>query len=551
MPQKHSQGRSKRELRDEAGARLRAVFGVDPENPFRKQVSADELLAEAFELASEITEFATTYLRHFMIDPVTEQVIEPAQFHKDLYQILLSEQYAAIAAPREHAKSTVVSVIFVLYCICYKRRRYIILISDTQPQASQQLAAVKAELESNDELRSKFGDLVGEKKWDVSEIRTSTDISIVSRGAGQSLRGLRYRMWRPDLVICDDLENEQDVDNPDSRAKLVRWFLGTVMNLGKYCQVFVIGTILHYDSFLSELLDADKHKSFTKRRYMAVDIEWTPESVLWPAKWDIEALRKKERDIGSVFFNQEWRNLPISDETQVFREEWITRHQYWREYHAHEPLVRVTYYDPAISEKRKADFFASVTVGIRENGQILVLRAEQAKMPFLKQVEFIVGKWDEERPEVVGIEDQAYQMALRQAVEALSTASGRYMNVVGVPHLTDKFMRIASMSSLVESGAVRFCLDGTQKALISQLLFLGKIKDDLADALESAVQLARAMNFKPVMASVSNAGVGERAPGQGRGMLTQLFLDQAAKERDVMLERPQEYIQRGRKSLWH
>lgn len=552
MVQRPSQGKSKRQRLDAASAKIRAAFGINPEIVALQKTDPRELLAQAWEVAQEITEFAVKYLGHFMIDPKSGEFTPPADFHQEVYRILLTEQFAAIAAPREHAKSTVASVIFPLYCICYKKRRFIVLISDTQPQAALQLAAVKEEIETNDDLRKDFGDLVGDKKWDVNDCRTSTQISIVARGAGQSLRGLRYRMWRPDLVICDDLENEEAVDNPDSREKLIRWFKGTVMNLGKYCQICVVGTILHYNSFLSELLDESKFKRFVKRRYMAVDVEWTPESVLWPAKWDLESLRLKEGDLGSVFFNQEFRNLPISSETQFFQENWIKQHQYFREELREVLLEKVTYHDPAISLRRKADYFGSVTVGIRENGKIVVLRAEQKKMPFTQQVDYILRLWDDERPAVVGIEDQAYQEALKQTIDEISTTTGRYMNVVGVSHLTDKFMRIAKISSLVENGTIQFCLDGTQQALVNQLLFLGKIKDDLADALESAVALAREMNFQPVIATApQGVGIGERAVSIGRGMLSRLFAQQASRNQGGRAAPPQdEFVQRGRKSVW-
>jgi predicted phage terminase large subunit-like protein len=552
MAQRPSQGKSRRQRLDAASAQIRAAFGINPEVVALQKSDPRELLAQAWEMAAEIADFAVKYLGHFMIDPKSGEFTAPAEFHKEVYRILLSEQYAAIAAPREHAKSTVVSVIFPLFCICYKKRRFIVLISDTQPQAALQLAAIKEELETNEELRKDFGDLVGDKKWDVNDCRTSTGITMCARGAGQRLRGLRYRMWRPDLVICDDLENEEGVENPETREKLVRWFKGTVMNLGKYCQIFVVGTILHYDSFLSELLDESKFKRFVKRRYMAVDTDWTPESVLWPAKWDLESLKVKEEDLGSVFFNQEFRNLPISSETQVFQENWIKQHQYFRDQITFLALVKITYHDPAISLKRKADYFGSITVGVRDNGKILVLRSEQKKMPFTQQVDYIIRLWDEEQPEVVGIEDQAYQEALKQTIDEISTTTGRYMNVVGVSHLTDKFMRIARISSLVENGTIQFCLDGTQQALINQLLFLGKIKDDLADALESAVALAREMNFRPAMAMAgAAAGVGERQPQQARGMLSQMFIQRAMRSQQRgATAAPGEFVQRGRSSVW-
>jgi len=538
MALRPSANKSKRQQRDEASARLRAVFGVVPEQLKPKRDDAAKVLDQAWQLATDITGFAMKYMRHFMVDQQTGAVIEPAEFHKDLYQILLTEQRAAIAAPREHAKSTCVSVIFVLYCVCYKLRRFIVLISDTQPQAALQLAAVKEELENNVELRADFGNLVGDKKWDINDCRTTTGITLASRGAGQSLRGLRFRLYRPDLVICDDMENEEDVDNPDTRDKLERWFTGTVLNLGKKCQVFVIGTILHYDGLLAKLLDAEKFKRFAKRRYEAVDQEWRPESVLWPAKWDIESLREKEEDIGSVMFNQEFRNLPISADSQVFQEEWMIRHAYTRAELRLKPTFRVTYYDPAISQRKRADFFAGVTLAVDDKGFLYVERAEQIKVPYILQKKFILDRYDEEHPVVVGIENQAYQDALRQEMEEQSRLTGRYINIVGVPNLTDKFLRISSISSLVENGTIRFCLDGTQKTLISQLLFLGKIKDDLADALQGAVQLARQMSFQGAIAT-SSAQIGGREQSFGRGEVL-----------NVGARGGSDFIGRDRRSRW-
>jgi predicted phage terminase large subunit-like protein len=538
MALKLSQNKSKRQQREDASARLRAVFGVVPGQLRPAKQDATAVLNQAWQLATDITNFALKYMRHFMVDQQTNAVIEPAEFHKELYQILLTEQRAAIAAPREHAKSTCVSVIFVLYCIAYKLRRFIVLISDTQPQAALQLAAVKEELETNVELRADFGNLVGDKKWDVNDCRTTTGITLAARGAGQSLRGLRFRLYRPDLVICDDMENEEDVDNPETREKLERWFAGTVLNLGKKCQVFVIGTILHYDGLLAKLLDPEKFKKFVKRRYEAVDQEWRAESVLWPAKWDIESLHEKEEDIGSVMFNQEFRNLPISESTQVFKEEWVTRHAFTRAELMGKPTVKITYNDPAISQKSTADYFASVTIDVDAQGFIYVTRAEQDRMPFTQQIDFMLRRADEEQPMVIGIEDQAYQAALKQALDEASRLSGRYLNVVGVTNLTDKFLRISTMSPLVENGTIRFCLDGTQKTLISQLLFLGKIKDDLADALQGAVQLARQYNFQAAIAT-SPAQMGGREQSFGRD---DLFSGKSRGSDD--------FVRRDRRSRW-
>jgi phage terminase large subunit-like protein len=501
MAQNRSQNKSKRDRLEDARAALRVAFDATAVAEKKAAAAPETVLRAAWELAEDIEQFVRKYLPHYMVDQETEKPIEPADFHREIYQLALSTKRAAIAAPREHAKSTVVSLFFVLYCICYKIRRFIVLISDTEAQAELLLTAVRAELETNDRLRADFGDLTGSANWGTQSLTTATGIRLAARGAGQSLRGLRQRQYRPDLVICDDLENEEAVDNPEIRVKLERWFKNVVLNLGKSCQVFVIGTILHFDSLLSHLLDADKFKKFLKRRLEAIDEERTPASVLWPAKWSHQDLLAKEEDIGTTEFEQEFRNLPVNSDTQSFKEADIIRHAFRRENLIGKKTVKITAIDPAISKREKADDFASVTVDIDERGFLCVTRAEGLHLSFPEQWRFILARYDEEQPIVVGVETVAYQKALKQHVDEVSRETHRYIPIVEVQADTDKFRRITSMAPLVENGTIRFCLDGTQKKLISQLLYLGKTKDDVADALEIAVRLARMRGWKASIVS--------------------------------------------------
>lgn len=495
MALKRSQNRSKRERLDEARAKLRATFQAPAKKEKQAAAPPAEVLAAAWDLAADIEGFVRRYLPHYMVDQDTGAPVEPAEFHRELYQLALSVRLAAIGAPREHAKSTVISLFFVLYCICHKLRRFIVLISDTEAQAILLLGAAKAELETNDKLRADFGDLVNIDKWGEKDILTTTGIRLAARGAGQSLRGLRQRQFRPDLVVLDDVENDEAVDSPERREKLLVWFKRAVMNLGKTCQVFVVGTILHYDSLLAKLLGDEEFPTFTKRLYIAVDDDWSQESVLWPQKWPIEALRAKEQDIGIVDFDQEYRNRPINQATQVFREEWFKQHQFTWETIKGARLDKVLGIDPAISLKQKADFFGSVTIGIDRSGFILVTRAEQKKIPFPDQVKHICERHDAEKPAAIGIESVAYQRSLKQRLDEVSRETRRYMTIVEVEAPGDKFARISTLAPLVENGTIRFCLDGSQAVLIKQLLFLGKIKDDVADALEIAVRVARELRW--------------------------------------------------------
>ena len=67
----------------------------------------------------------------------------------------------AIAAPRGEAKSTFVSLFFVLWAVLTGRKHYILIIADALEQAASLLGAVKDELEFNEALKRDFPGAAG------------------------------------------------------------------------------------------------------------------------------------------------------------------------------------------------------------------------------------------------------------------------------------------------------------------------------------------------------------------------------------------------------
>ena len=124
----------------------------------------------------------------------------------------------AVAAPRGEAKSTFVSLFFVLWAVLTGRKRYVLLIADALEQAASLLDAVKDELEYNELLRDDFPEGVGKGPvWNTGTVVTAGGVKVQALGAGKRMRGLRHGPYRPDLVILDDLENDENVDKPEQR----------------------------------------------------------------------------------------------------------------------------------------------------------------------------------------------------------------------------------------------------------------------------------------------------------------------------------------------
>lgn len=116
-------------------------------------------------------------------------------------QVDRKKKRLVVAAPRGCAKSTLVAEVFVLWCVCYRVRDFVLIVSDTEDQAKMRLETIKGELEGNDRLREVYGDLVGEV-WGALEVETRNRVKIIVKGTGQKVRGMKYGNRRPGLVVC-------------------------------------------------------------------------------------------------------------------------------------------------------------------------------------------------------------------------------------------------------------------------------------------------------------------------------------------------------------
>lgn len=229
--------------------------------------------------------FAETYFPHYMTAPLS-------RMHKDMYaqfETMIHEgrdrpgvaKYA-LAAPRGNAKSTSASLILPLWCICSQAKKFIGILSDTTEQADEFLEFIKVELTANERLREDFPKACGKgRAWKSGHAITANNIKIRCWGTGKALRGARHCSSRPDLVICDDLENDEYVSSPEQRRKTEDWFFKAVMKIGAQNTAYiVVGTILHYDSLLSKLL---RQPGWAGKKYKAV-IKFST-SPLWE-KWE-------------------------------------------------------------------------------------------------------------------------------------------------------------------------------------------------------------------------------------------------------------------------
>lgn len=262
------------------------------------------------------------------------QIIFPDRFHRpfsdelhrQIFDIIdhSESQLIAIAAPRGIGKTSICTLAVPAKRILFRDNKFIVSVSCSATLAIQQTENLKFELESNPLVRSLFGELKSDS-WAKDGWVTNTGVHVLPRGSGQQIRGLLFRNSRPDLILVDDLEDPEAVMSEEQRKKTKEWFYADLMNCidrgSREWKIVVLGTILHEDSLLNDLLeDPDWH---------GVRLEICDDSFhsKWPEMMTDEYIRKlyesfKRQGKADTFF-REYRNQPISSFDKIFRQEYF------------------------------------------------------------------------------------------------------------------------------------------------------------------------------------------------------------------------------------
>lgn len=442
----------------------------------------------------------------------------------------------AIAAPRGHAKSTVVSLQNVLHAAVYGYKQYILLISDTADQACAFLESIRTELEYNEDLIAVFGPQKG-PVWKKSVLVLANGVRIDALGSGQKVRGRRHRARRPDLIVLDDVENDVQVRSLAGREKLENWFWGAVSKAGdRYTDIVCIGTVLRHDSLLSRLLE---NPAYHAKRFRAVERfsdctlwrDWErlyldlhePDrlaradaffrahraemlagtEVLWPKKLPYVELMQMRLSEGDTAFFREMQNEPQNPADCLFPRAWL---QFYGEVDFSRGFRFFGYCDPSLGKSAHSDFSAIITLAHEAvTGLMYVVDVDLARRhpdalmnDILEKARMLRRNYHADFS-AFGAETNQFQWLLKEELRKRSAAAGIYLPLCEVHHATDKTLRIQSLQPDIKNGYILFRPD--QYELLEQLTQfpLGR-HDDGPDALEGAVRLCR--RYAPVTPAI-------------------------------------------------
>ena len=418
------------------------------------------------------------------LTPYFDEASAFADFHRELWDLCCSaDKFVAICAPRGHAKSTIITIVYTLAAVLFREREFVVIVADTESQASLFLGQIKQILEDSKHIQELFGlktnekGLVYEKDTDTDFIIQFSDMTkfrIIAKGAEQKLRGMLAGYGkRPDLVIIDDLLNEELVANKDRRDKLRRWVYGSLIPCRSRDGIIrFVGTPMNLDDPLESLMPKDNSKNtvvedlkiWSKRKvgmwksvkYKAHNHDYS--KLLWPArntKQFFEELKQDFHDQGiPEVYACEYLCNPIDDSIRYFRRgDFLSMTEEDRK-------KNKTFYitaDLAISQKERADYTAIVVGGMDSNGQLHIIQCIRDRLEANDIVTTLLTLQKIYNPIAVGIEDTQITKAIGPYLNRAMQESGTYMNLLMLkPHRQDKIQRARSIQARMRAGMVKF-----------------------------------------------------------------------------------------------
>jgi len=434
------------------------------------------------------------FVNNFLNKWLTSDIPE---FHVTLYDWVPKHKRLAIAAPRGFAKSTIISRFYPIWLALFGKAKDITLISASETLAIGFLRDIKREIETNEKIKELFDDLRTDK-WTENHIILKTGTQIRARGAGGQIRG-----FRPDVIICDDIETDESVESEEQRKKIKDWLFKACINtLLPDGQFIIIGTIIHPLSVLADLLVMDngwkKHKFQAYRNAIQ-----EPGNELWAKLWTHEKLQIRKAEIGSWAFSAEYLNNPVSNETAPVQEKHI---RYWTELPKQYSCVIAV--DPAYSDDETSDYKVASVVAIDQQMNRYLVSYIRTHEPIGAFQDSIINLFLRHKDCLTGVgvpnsgtEKAFFDSFLRKCEERkllsipiVELKNAFTSSVTNVSVRNKKQRVVAALQPLFEQG--KYYIHGTHIEAREELLTIGSSRwDDVVDSMAYAEQILQPIYY--------------------------------------------------------
>lgn len=184
---------------------------------------------------------------------------EAADFHKKATGRLIKNNrwYEVRAWSRELAKSAR-SMMEISKLAITGKVRNVLLISNSQDNAQRLLLPFMANFEENQRIIQDYGMQKKPGYWETGEFTIMAGCSFRAIGAGQSPRGTRNKNFRPDFILVDDIDTDEECRNPERIKTKWKWLeealIPTMSVSGNY-RILFNGNIIAADCCIKRAIE--------------------------------------------------------------------------------------------------------------------------------------------------------------------------------------------------------------------------------------------------------------------------------------------------------
>ena len=247
---------------------------------------------------------------------------EPADFHKKATRRIMNHDrwYEVRAWSRELAKSAR-SMMEISKLALTSKIRNVLLISNSYDNAVRLLIPFMGNFEANERIIQDYGQQKTLGQWETGEFTCQCGCSFRAIGAGQSPRGTRNKNFRPDFLLFDDIDTDEECRNPERIKTKWKWIeeasVPTMSVSGNY-RVLFNGNIIATDCCITKAIE--KARSIPKIGYIEIiNIRDKHGKSAWPQKNSEDDIDMFLSLISIAAGQKEFYNNPVA-EGQVFKE---------------------------------------------------------------------------------------------------------------------------------------------------------------------------------------------------------------------------------------
>lgn len=377
-------------------------------------------------------------------------------FHRE-WQDLLPVQGPArvlIGAPRESAKTSQMAIARVIWELGRNPNLRVKIVTASDNLAGDIVGSIARHIATNPRVREVFPNLrpASQGLWPKPGAQT-TRLMVARRSrekdpsvAGHGIMSAGVG-GRADLIIFDDVVDFRNaVGAPALRKQVAQSFFEAWLNLlGPQGRAVYIATVWHQDDLTMELRANPEWRVWWRAARDEVSGH-----LLWPQRWDADALARREREIGRRAFARQFLLVPLSDEEYTFPPEVIncckdTRFAP-RQVQVPDSWPRYAGVDLASSLGQKASYTVMFTLAVDPDSKrrypLEIIRKRQL---FPATIQMIRDSYERWRHRMIYVESNAFQEAVvhelksqhcSMPVQSYTTGQQKADESVGIPSLS-------------------------------------------------------------------------------------------------------------------